>query len=87
MTQDSTILTIEQMEKYLIKLYGPMLGGATLFKALGYPSASALRSAIYRGQLSVPIFEIPPRRGRFALTADVAAWLVKCRSGAQLKNM
>lgn len=68
--------------------YGPMLGGSTLRKVLGYPSAAALRMALNRGLVKVPVFEIENRRGRFALTQDVAAWFKKCRAEAlqQTKN-
>lgn len=84
--QDVNWLSQEQMQKSLTALYGPMLSGVMLRKAMGFPSASALRMALKRGQLSVPIFEIPSRRGKFALTQDVAAWLVKCRAESALSK-
>lgn len=62
--------------------HGPLLSGPPLYRALGLPSAAAFRQAASRGQLPVPIFAIPNRRGRFALTRDVAAWLARLRATA-----
>lgn len=59
--------------------HGPLLSGPPLYRALGLPSAAAFRQAASRGQLPVPVFTIPNRRGRFALTRDVAAWLANLR--------
>lgn len=56
-----------------------MLGGAALYRALGFPTAAAMRQAVSRGRVPVPLFDIENRRGRFALTRDVALWLARCR--------
>ncbi len=85
--QETQKVSTEHLEKSLMELYGPMIGGSTLRKVLGYPTAAALRRAHERGLLSVPVFEIPSRRGKFALTQDVAVWLVECRSETQSKNV
>lgn len=61
--------------------HGPLLGGIALYRALGMASAAAFRQAASRGQLPVHVFTIPNRRGRFALTRDVAAWLAKLPGG------
>lgn len=61
--------------------HGPLLGGTALYRSLGLPSAAAFRQAASRGRLPVPVFSIPNRRGRFALTRDVAAWLAKLPAG------
>jgi hypothetical protein len=55
--------------------YGPLLGGTALYRALGLPSAAAFRQAASREVLPVQVFSIPHRRGRFALTREVALWL------------
>lgn len=55
--------------------YGPLVGGFTLAKLLGLPSADALRQARKRGTLPVRVFKVEKRRHWFALTEDVAAWL------------
>ena len=66
----------------LMRAYGPLMSGEDLRKALGYPSKSAYSQAIARGALPVPVFEIEKRRGKFALTQDVASWLVTQRAKA-----
>ena len=55
--------------------YGPMIGGADLFKALGYKNGQAFRQAQRKNRLGVRVFNVPSRQGKYALTADVAAWL------------
>lgn len=60
--------------------YGPLLGGAALYRALGLPSAAAFRQAASRDALPVPVFAIPHRRGRFALTREVALWLAQLKA-------
>lgn len=55
--------------------YGPLMGGTALYRALGLPSAAAFRQAASREVLPVQVFSIPHRRGRFALTREVALWL------------
>lgn len=72
------------LERDLLVRYGaPLLGGDDLRSALGYPSAEALRQAIARGTVPVAVFAVAHRRGKFALTKDVAAWLAKLRQGAE----
>lgn len=61
--------------QWLASAYGPIVGGEKLTRLLGYPSNEAFRQALNRGQLPVETFNIPHRRGKFAYTADIAAWL------------
>ena len=73
----------ELLERDLLARYNaPLLGGDDLRSALGYPSAEALRQAISRGTVPVPVFAVEHRRGKFALVKDVAAWLATLRQGA-----
>lgn len=75
-----TVQDIEQiLQTQLLERYGPTLSGRDLSQALGFPSPTAFRQAALRGRLPVPVFQVPHRRGRFALTHEVAAWLGKCR--------
>jgi hypothetical protein len=67
----------------LTRYHAPLLGGDDLRSALGYPSVEALRQAISRGTVPVPVFSVEHRRGKFALTKDVAAWLAALRQGAE----
>lgn len=66
---------VEALEANLMKDEGALLSGDALRRALGYRSMDALRQAIARGTVPVPVFTLPNRRGRFALTRDVAMWL------------
>lgn len=70
-----------ELRESLLRIHGPLLGGEALVAALGHRSAASLRQARRRGQVAVPLFTISNRRGWFALTQDVADWLVKCRIG------
>lgn len=56
-----------------------MMFGDALRKALGYRSGDAFRQAASRGTLPIHTFKIETRRGRFAMTKDVAKWLVEQR--------
>lgn len=69
----------DALEQELTTRHGPILGGDALRQALGYPSMEAFRQALSRRQLPVPVFALPHRRGKFALTKDVAAWLGSLR--------
>lgn len=69
----------KQLEADLLRLHGPLLGGEALYRALGYPTATAFRQALAKKSEPVAIFKIKQRRGRFALTKDVAGWLAACR--------
>ena len=71
------------LERDLLTRHGsPLLGGDDLRSALGYPSVEALRQAISRGTVPVPVFDVAHRRGKFALTKDVATWLAQLRQAA-----
>lgn len=59
----------------MLRLYGPVIGGADLRKALGFRSASAFNRALRLKSINVNVFTMPGRRGRFAFTADVGKWL------------
>lgn len=70
----------EELEADLFKEYGPLLTGDSLRRSLGYPSMSALHQAAARGMVQVPIFKLKDRRGKFALSKDVAKWLAEERN-------
>lgn len=63
----------------LVRAIGATVGGEALTRALGYRSQDAFRKAQQRGRVPVATFEIEGRRGRFALGADIAAWLWRQR--------
>jgi hypothetical protein len=68
----------------LRRVYGEIVGLDALVHMLNYPSASALRRAHARGTLPIALHRIPGRRGLFALTGEVAAWLD--RLSAEMKT-
>lgn len=72
------ILT-EELSRDLLLRYGPMLSGKELLQALGYKTADAFRQALSRDLIGVPVFTIAHRRGKFALSKDVAHWLARQR--------
>lgn len=59
----------------MMERYGPLLGGEQLWRALGYQTWAAFARAARNGSLGVKVFSVPGRKGRFALTADVATWI------------
>ncbi|MEX0297273.1 pyocin activator PrtN family protein [Pseudomonas putida] len=69
----------DELTQSLQLRYGVMLGSKDLWHVLGFPSANAFRQAISRGTLQIPLFEVKNRRGRFALTKDVAEWIASQR--------
>lgn len=75
----------EEIEHDLHARHGTLLGGAALYRSLGFPTAAAMRQAFSRGKVPVPVFEIPDRRGRFARTRDVALWLARCMASSQVR--
>lgn len=61
--------------RWLLREHGPILPAAVTAKVLGFKSTDALRQARLREKLPVPMFTIEGRRGWFASTAVVAAWI------------
>lgn len=60
----------------LVERHGHMIGMRHLYKAMGFPSYDALKQCLHRQQLNLNLFYMEGRKGRFAMTADVADWLV-----------
>jgi hypothetical protein len=59
----------------LLDQWGYVMGSAGLRMALGFATQQALRHAIQGGHVPFPIFTLKGRKGPFARTHDVAAWL------------
>lgn len=72
--------TGEAFEARLTRNLGPVIGGSQLAQALGYRTPAAFRKAIQRGVVPIHTFTLVGRRGRFAATTDIAAWLWSQRS-------
>lgn len=76
------------LERELTAQHGPMMTGEPLRIALGFPSKESFRQAFARKTTPIPIFTLERRRGKFALTKDVAAWLALQRDqAAKLMNI
>lgn len=67
----------KQIEKELYESVGPLLFGEKLYSALGFSSSAAFRQALSRNYISIEIFSLPNRRGKFALSRDVARFLAR----------
>jgi hypothetical protein len=65
----------DEFEGRLVRALGATIGGEALSRTLGYPTQDAFRKAHKRDRLPVATFECAGRRGRFASTVDIAAWL------------
>lgn len=72
-------MEVDDLAKSMLEQYGPLIGGQELWRAMGYRTWAAFGRAARNGTLGVTIFTVPGRRGKFALTADVAAWLTKLK--------
>jgi hypothetical protein len=59
----------------LLREYGPLMTGETLWNSLGFNNYAAFRQARTAGRLDVIVFALPKRRGLFAHTRDIAKWL------------
>lgn len=65
----------DSLEKQLTNEFGPLMGGQDLVKALGYSTLPAFRRACRDGVLGVRVFNLPDRKGKFALTREVAGFI------------
>ncbi|WP_419571589.1 hypothetical protein [Rheinheimera sp.] len=66
------------LEEDLLKLHGsPILTLKQLHRVLNFRSVDALKQAILRDVFPVHTFEMPHRRGKFALVKDVAKFLAE----------
>lgn len=72
----------ENLTETMLKEFGPLMGGENLRRALGYRTWAAFARAVRTVTVGIPVFEIPHRRGRFALTTDVARWLDQLRANS-----
>lgn len=75
-----------ELNEQFIQQFGPILSSETLVKVLGYKSAAAYRQAVVRHTVPVPLFQIPNRRGRFALARDVAIWISQQRQSVTSRD-
>jgi hypothetical protein len=68
----------KQIEQDLLQLFGtPVLNLNQLQRALNYRSVAAVKQSILRKTMPIRVFELPSRRGKFALAKDVSQLLAK----------
>lgn len=79
---DSADPTFKALMERLVAAHTEIVSDATLARLLGYPTTAAFRQAVKRRRCPVPIFSIDKRRGKFALTCEVATWLHRCNVNA-----
>jgi hypothetical protein len=75
-------LAASDLEHELQREFGTLLPSQVLVRVLGYPTPEAFRKALSLKRLPIPVFQIPGRRGHFALCKDVAQWLTSSRNAA-----
>ncbi|MCC8536830.1 hypothetical protein ACDH70_00955 [Xanthomonas axonopodis pv. poinsettiicola] len=71
----AAISTESEIREGLLRRHGELLKGKALRQCLGFGSVRSFQRAVTEGALPVITFTLPGRRGRFARTRDVAAWL------------
>lgn len=74
---------LERLRADLLSRYGVMLDHIQLREVLGYRTASAFQRAVTLGRIGVRVFNVPGRRGKFALSADLALWLWSAKKRAE----
>jgi hypothetical protein len=77
-------MTFEQsaLEESLLAKNGELMTGEPLRWSLGYRSERTFARAVKGGTVPVPLISLPGRRGWFARTRDVAAWLQSLTAGS-----
>jgi len=73
--QAQHVTTELELRRNLEQTFGRMMSSKQIGQLLVYPSAAAFRQALHRGAVKIRMFTLPQRRGRFAVTIDVARWL------------
>lgn len=68
------------LSRVMTTIHGPLLAGDVLVKTLGYSSSEALRQASCRNTVPVTLMDLPTRKLKFALSAEVAIWLIRQRT-------
>lgn len=80
--KDFTTKKVRQITWLMTHIQGPLFAGDVLFHTLGYGSGAAMRKAHSRGTVPVTLMELHHRKLRFALSDEIAGWLIEQR----LKN-
>jgi len=68
-------MNLNYSKEFLLNRYGPLLGGDELVSILGFKTKAAFYRSVRMNTLGVEVFNIAGRKGKFALTENVANWL------------
>jgi hypothetical protein len=68
-----------ELERRLTVENGSLMTGQVLRRELGFNSRGAFERARAKGRIGVKIFTLYGRRGKFAMTRDVADFLARSR--------
>lgn len=74
------IASASPFEARLLEENGELMDGAALRRLLHMGHDRSFRRALAAGHLPVSVFHLPGRKGWFARTGDVAAWLASLGS-------
>lgn len=77
MRENAIAARAEELERWMLTEFGPVLSGRTLRGLLGYPSADAFRQAHRRHGAPVRLFLQEGRKGWCAATREVADWIAR----------
>ena len=72
----------DSLETKYLRTFGAVLSAAQTAKLLGYRSTASLAKARERGYLPFQMFQLPKRRGWFADTVDVAAFVESAKASS-----
>lgn len=78
-TQADSHLLQEMIDRLTVR-YGEIMSAKDAWRELGFASEMALHRAYSRRTFDLHMFHIQGRRGRYALSRDVASWIMKQRS-------
>jgi hypothetical protein len=67
----------EELRAYLLTTYGPLVARPALIKVLGFSSGAAFDRSVQQGRLHLKLSRLEGRRGVFALSTDVADYLIQ----------
>ena len=86
MTNQNFTAYKKELENDLIQAHGYLVGNIELSRLLGFTNMAAFRQALKRKRLPIPIFSMENRRGKYAMTKDIATYLTKKRFEASLQD-
>lgn len=73
----------DSLETKYLRTFGAVLSAAQTARVLGYKNTASLAKARARGSLPFQMFLLPRRRGWFADTVDVAAFVGSAKASSE----